>query len=170
MPRKWTTGNRALRHRAFDGINDFCLLYLKSNSSSQAVNDCRQFRDVFLSGIEICNIRYHFIGVSNSQLKKQSYWFVRARTLQDIDEKRKQLGDFSHITNIGKYVARVGLWFSATIPTGVSMLLFNMRVAPLYSTAVYDSLHKSGVSAEIPCFSGSISNSTNLSCCFYKYY
>jgi hypothetical protein len=120
MPLEWTQGHRALRHNAFNGINDFCLVYLKADLPSKYVNKCDRYNKMFESGIEICNIRYHLLGASNSQLREHSYWFVRATSHKEIHQKRQQLGDFSGITNVGKYVARLGLWFSKSNPAKVS--------------------------------------------------
>ncbi|CAF1034878.1 unnamed protein product [Rotaria sordida] len=71
--------------------------------------------------MEICNHRYYFFGVSNSQLREHSYWFIRAISLEEAHQKRQNLGDFSEITNIGKYVARLGLWFSKSDPSGIKL-------------------------------------------------
>ncbi|CAF1118346.1 unnamed protein product [Rotaria sordida] len=121
MPRERIQGHRALRHRIFTDIDDFCLVYFKPDKPGQYINQCRHYEMVLKSDIRICNIRYHFLGASNSQLREHSYWFVRAESFEEIDEKRKQLGDFSKITNVGKYVARLGLWFSKSIPTGITL-------------------------------------------------
>jgi hypothetical protein len=120
MPLELTQGHRALRHKAFNGIDDFCLVYLKPDSSAKYVSKCDRYKEVLESGIEICNYRYHLFGLSNSQLREHSYWFIRATSLEEIHQKRQLLGDFSEIYNIGKYVARLGLWFSKSDPTNVS--------------------------------------------------
>jgi hypothetical protein len=119
MPLELTQGHRALRHKAFNGVEDFCLVYFKPDPTKIFINECPHYKKVLESGIEICNHRYHLFGLSNSQLREHSYWFVRATSLEEIDRKRRLLGDFSEITNIGKYVARVGLWFSKSDPTNV---------------------------------------------------
>ncbi|CAF3141033.1 unnamed protein product [Rotaria sp. Silwood2] len=119
MPRERTQGHRALRHRIFNDVEDFCLVYFKPDKAGQYINQCRSYEMVLRSGIRICNIRYHLLGASNSQLREHSYWFVKAESYNEIDQKRKQLGDFSQITNVGKYVARLGLWFSKSTPTGI---------------------------------------------------
>ncbi|CAF1332700.1 unnamed protein product [Rotaria sp. Silwood1] len=134
MPLESTQGHRALRHKAFNGIHDFCLVYLKPDPPAKYVNKCNRFKNVFESGIEICNNRYHFFGVSNSQLREYSYWFIRATSLEEAHQKRKKLGEFSGITNTGKYVARLGLWFSKSNPSGIKLTYisdlqeFNSRV------------------------------------------
>ena len=123
MPLQWTQGHRALRHPAFNGCEDFCLVHFKSNPLRKYVNDCPRYHQVLKSGIKICNQQYHFFGVSNSQLRECSYWFIRANSIEESAQKRALLGDFTRITNIGKYVARLGLWFSKTDPTGVRSFL-----------------------------------------------
>jgi hypothetical protein len=120
MPLELTQGHRALRHKAFDGIEDFCLVYFKPEPSEKYVNKCTRYKEVLESGIEICNSHYHLFGLSNSQLRENGYWFIRATSLEEIHHKRQLLGDFSRIYNIGKYVARLGLWFSKSDPTNVS--------------------------------------------------
>ncbi|CAF4720264.1 unnamed protein product [Rotaria sp. Silwood1] len=121
MPRERTQGHRVLRHRIFTDVDEFCLVYFKPDKVGEYINQCRSYAMVLKSGIRICNIHYHFFGASNSQLREHSYWFVRAKSHEEIDQKRRQLGDFSKITNIGKYVARLGLWFSKSIPTGITL-------------------------------------------------
>lgn len=116
---QWTQGHRALRHPALNGIEHFCLVSFKPDPPNKYLRECPRYRQVLQSGIVICNYRYHFFGVSNSQLKDFSYWFIRANSLDEIDEKQKLLGDFNGIHNVGKYVARLGLWFSKSDPTRV---------------------------------------------------
>lgn len=124
MPREKTQGHRALRHRMFTDSDEFCLVYFKPDTDGQYVNKHKQYEAVLKSGIVICNMRYHFFGASNSQLREHSYWFIRADSQKDIDEKRNKLGDFSRIPNVGKYVSRLGLWFSKTLPTGVRIFYY----------------------------------------------
>jgi len=123
MPLEITQGHRALRHKAFNGPEDFCLVYLKPDSSDKYVNKCLRYKHIFENGISICNNQYYLFGLSNSQLREHSYWFIRATSSEEIHHKRQLLGDFSKINNIGKYVARLGLWFSKSNPTGVSYRL-----------------------------------------------
>lgn len=119
MPLEETQGHRALRHQAFNGDSDFCLVYLKPEPPAKYVNKCIRFNNIFKNGLEICNSRYLLFGASNSQFREHSYWFIRATSLEEVHQKRQLLGDFSNIYNIGKYVARLGLWFSKSIPTKV---------------------------------------------------
>ena len=116
---QWTQGHRALRHPAFNGSENFCLVHFKPDPPNRYVSQCERYQQVLQSGLMICNHQYHFFGVSNSQLREFSYWFIRANSLEEIDQKRKLLGDFNDIHNIGKYVARLGLWFSKSDPTRV---------------------------------------------------
>ncbi|CAF5149225.1 unnamed protein product, partial [Rotaria sp. Silwood1] len=108
-------------HQAFNGTKDFCLVYLKPDPSDKYINMCNRYRKVFESGIEICNNHYYFFGASNSQLRERSYWFIRARSLEDAHQKRQLLGDFCNNNNIGKYLARLGLWFTKSYPSGIKL-------------------------------------------------
>ncbi|CAM4813503.1 unnamed protein product [Rotaria magnacalcarata] len=134
MPLEATGGHRALRHKDFNGVNDFCLVYLKPDSGAKYIKKCDRYQRVFQSGIEICNNCYHAFGASNSQLRESSYWFIRAKSREEAHEKRQKFGDFSRINNVGKYVARLGLWFSTTHSTGIELTFvpdpkeFNNRV------------------------------------------
>ena len=123
MPKEKTQGHRALRHPHFRGADDFCLVHLKPDPPNKYLNPnpemIRYFRSLFQSGIELAGQRYHLFGTSTSQLKAHAYWFIRAASLAEIDEKRRQLGEFYRIDNLGTYVVRLGLWFSSTDPTGV---------------------------------------------------
>jgi hypothetical protein len=123
MPLQWTQGHRALRHPAFNGTEDFCLVHFKSNPLKKYITDCPRYHEVLKCGIKVCNQQYHFFGVSNSQVREFSYWFIRANSIEESTQKRAILGDFSGIHNVGKYVARFGLWFSKTDPTGVCSFL-----------------------------------------------
>ncbi|CAF3170689.1 unnamed protein product [Rotaria sp. Silwood2] len=112
MPIERIQGHRGLRHSAFNDVNDFCLVYFKSDKEGGYVNSNPYYEMVLKSGILLCNIRYHLFGASNSQLREHSYWFIKANSYKEVDDKRAQLGDFSEITNVGKYLARFGLWFN----------------------------------------------------------
>ncbi len=124
MPKEKTKGNRAMRHESFQGENNFCLVYLKPDPPeiylTSDIDALVYFQKIFETGIEIVRNRYHLFGSSNSQLKEHSFWFIKASTLEDIDQKRLQLGQLDKIENLGTYVARLGLWFSETSSTGVS--------------------------------------------------
>jgi hypothetical protein len=124
MPKKETKGNRVMRYESFQGEHNFCLVdlipdppekYLPNDSDLLAY-----FQNVFETGIELGRKRYHLFGSSSSQLKEHSFWFIKASTLEEIDQKRSQLGELNRIDNLGTYVARLGLWFSTSSPTNVS--------------------------------------------------
>ena len=123
MPMQWTQGHRALRHPAFNGSEDFCLVHFKANPLKKYITDGPRYHQVLKSGIRICNQQYHFFGASNSQLREFNYWFIRANSIEESAQKRTVLGDLSGIYNVGKYVARLGLWFTKTDPTRVCSLL-----------------------------------------------
>ena len=61
------------------------------------------------------------MGTSTSQMKEMSFWFIDLPpNLKDITDAHKELGDFSGIKNIATYIARIGLYFTATWPVHVS--------------------------------------------------
>lgn len=125
MEKEKTKGHRAMRHRSFDGVEDFCLVYLKPDPPNIYLNENSQlleyFREIFQIGLDLYGNRYHLFGSSNSQLKEHSFWFIKAFSLEDIHQKRQILGKFDQIRNLGTYVARLGLWFSKTDPSDVSL-------------------------------------------------
>lgn len=121
MPKEITEGHRAMRHESFQGVKNFCLVYLKPDRPDKYLTDNTDYvRKIFQSGIEFGGERFHLFGSSNSQIKDHSFWFVQAATLDDINQKRLQLGQLNQIDNLGTYVARLGLWFSTSSPTDVS--------------------------------------------------
>lgn len=124
MPKEKIQGHRAIRHESFQGENNFCLVYLKADPPEIYLSDnpdaLAYFEKIFESGIEFGRNCYHLFGASNSQLKEHSFWFIRASSLDDIEQKRLKLGQLNQINNLGTYVARLGLWFSKSFPTGVS--------------------------------------------------
>lgn len=124
MPYERIIGNRVLRHPDFNVINDFCLVYFKADKDDGCIKSSLYYEMVLKSGIILCNRRYHLFGASNSQLRQHSYWFIRADSYKEVDEKRAKLGNFSEITNVGKYITRLGLWFSKTLPSKVRIVFF----------------------------------------------
>jgi hypothetical protein len=124
MPKKETKGNRVMRHELFQGEHNFCLVDLIPDPPEKYLtNDAdalEYFQKVFKTGIELGRNRYHLFGSSSSQLKEHSFWFIKASTLDEIDQKRSELGQLDRIDNLGTYAARLGLWFSTTSPTNVS--------------------------------------------------
>jgi hypothetical protein len=125
MPKEKRRPCRAFCHPAFNGIDDFCLVYLKPDPPAQYLNDHRDIIDYFRmrirNGISLAGQQYHLMGASNSQMKEHSYWFVHETSLDAVQQKRAQLGRFDQIRNLGTYVARVGLWFTQTDCTEVSL-------------------------------------------------
>ena len=122
MPKEEDTiGHRAMRHKAFGGSKNFCIVYLKPDPPDFYLNeDTGHFRHVFTNGIDIGRDRFHLFGSSNSQIKEHAFWFIKASSLMDVQQKRAQLGELNQIDNLGTYAARLGLWFSKSSSTGVS--------------------------------------------------
>lgn len=145
MPFEATTGNRALRCPSLGGVENFCLVYFKPHPATKFINKCRNYLEALKNGVEICHQRYFFFGCSNSQLKSHSYWFYRANNQDEIQQKREELGDFSDIKNVGKYVSRLGLWFTTTKSTDVSSIKLKFMIvalrklifSPLQITLIY---------------------------------
>jgi hypothetical protein len=137
MPKEKTKGHRAMRHSLFNGVNDFCLVYLKPDPPNIYLNENQQlleyFQEIFQTGFQLNENHYHLFGTSNSQLKEHSFWFIKAISLEDIHSKRQLLGEFDRIKNLGTYVSRLGLWFSKTDPTDVSLNNDESRAGQLNS-------------------------------------
>ncbi|CAF1212000.1 unnamed protein product [Adineta ricciae] len=125
MPKEKSKGHRIIRHPHFQGIDEFCLVYIKPDPPNIYLNDNYQlieyFQDLFEQGIDLNGVKYHLFGSSNSQLKEHSFWFIKASSLDEIHRKRQVLGQLDQIRNLGTYVARLGLWFSKTDPTNIQL-------------------------------------------------
>lgn len=109
------------------GVENFCLVYFRSKEDGSYVTRHPDYLNVFEKGVEICGHRYFLLGASNSQLKSHSYWFYRGKSADDVEQKRREFGDFSRITNVGKYVSRLGLWFTTSKATGVGSSTLDHR-------------------------------------------
>ena len=68
-------------------------------------------------GIEFCGRHYEFLAMSNSQLRDHACWLFAPLSAPALDasEIRRWMGDFSGITNVAKYAARMGQCFSSTV-------------------------------------------------------
>ncbi|CAF2924367.1 unnamed protein product [Rotaria sp. Silwood2] len=126
LPKEKTEGHRAMRHESFQSENNFCLVYLKSDPSDKYLNDntdvLAYFQTIFECGIVFGGNHYHLFGSSNSQLKEHSFWFIKASTLDDIDQKRLQLGQLNQIENLSTYITGLDLWFSRSSSTGIKLI------------------------------------------------
>lgn len=74
--------------------------------------------DPMTKGIYISTRKYEFLAWSNSQLRDHGVWMY-AKDLKGITSAdiRKWMGDFSHIHNVPKCMARMGQCFSQTVDT-----------------------------------------------------
>jgi hypothetical protein len=63
------------------------------------------------SGVTLNEVRYHFYGHSNSQLKSRTC-FLYAASKADISSKVESLGDFTKMKTVAKKAKRIGLLFS----------------------------------------------------------
>ncbi|KAJ3137940.1 Interferon-induced helicase C domain-containing protein 1 [Physocladia obscura] len=57
--------------------------------------------------------KFQFLGCSASQLRNYSCWFSNL----DVDALRSSIGELDQIKTPGKYLARLGLSFSSSVPT-----------------------------------------------------
>ena len=69
--------------------------------------------DWFVIGFAV----YEFLAMSNSQLRDHACWLFAPLSAPALDasEIRRWMGDFSGITNVAKYAARMGQCFSSTV-------------------------------------------------------
>lgn len=84
------------------------------------------------NGIRIGNRQYEFLAWSNSQLRDHSVWMY-AKDSNGITSVsiRKWMGEFSHIHNVPKYMARMGQCFSQTVDTiSVPLEPWSVRTVP----------------------------------------
>ncbi|CAF1643998.1 unnamed protein product [Rotaria sp. Silwood1] len=116
-------GNRALRMKQFGGEDMFLLVHIREEDN-QALKDFdisikRRLKSKMMHGIKAMGRTYRLFGTSTSQLKEMSFWFAAIED-RPIEKAWEELGDFSLINNVAKYVARIGLYFSTSHATGVS--------------------------------------------------
>lgn len=114
--------NRVLREFGPDNFirvhfrdEDFLKLSIVKNNSS--IDNLLEVgvRGCLDNGIRIGGRRFEFLAMSSSQLRGHGCWFVDEKL--GADRIRKWLGTFDGISNIAKYVARLGQSFSASKPT-----------------------------------------------------
>lgn len=72
-------------------------------------------------GITLMGKEYRYIGASTGQMKEKAFWFIDLpANIKTIDDVYSRLGKFDEIKNIATYIARIGQYFSRTLPVGVS--------------------------------------------------
>ena len=73
-------------------------------------------------GIKSMGRTYIYIGSSTGQMKEMAFWFIDLPSdIKDVSQARALLGKLDEIKNIATYIARVGQYFSRTLPIGVSV-------------------------------------------------
>lgn len=73
-------------------------------------------------GITLMSKNYRYIGASTGQMKEKAFWFIDLPSnIKSIEDAHARLGEFHQIKNIATYIARVGQYFSRTLPVGVSV-------------------------------------------------
>lgn len=114
-------GNRVLRN--FDSEYSLRVSFRDDNMSKLSFNAMYADDGVLDSAItrpmtrsiHIGSRQYDFLAWSNSQIRDHGVWMYardsKGKTAVDI---RKWMGDFSHIRNVPKYMARMGQCFSQT--------------------------------------------------------
>ena len=124
------TSNRILREysRLLDHFlrvsftdEDHNKLIIREGESMQAITD--HFRGVLRDGVIVGGRKFEFLGMSCSQMREHSCWFFAKATDPETGEEttadkiRDKMGDFSGISVVAKYAARMGQCFSSTIST-----------------------------------------------------
>ena len=67
------------------------------------------------NGICIGSRNYEFLGWSNSQIRDHGVWmYAKDKNDETAADIRKWMGNFSHIHDVPKYMARMGQCFSQT--------------------------------------------------------
>ncbi|XP_022809817.1 uncharacterized protein LOC111346816 [Stylophora pistillata] len=70
-------------------------------------------------GLVIAGQWFQFLGSSNSQLRNHSCWFVGLNSLPEViplpEDIRRWMGDFTNITCVASYMARMGQCFSTSL-------------------------------------------------------
>ncbi len=117
-----TIGNRALRMPQFGGEDNFLLIRIREEDNEklkdfdQSIK--RRLKSKMLHGVKVLGKTYRLFGTSSSQLREMSFWFIDIGH-KPIEQAWKEWGDFSGITNVANYVARIGLYFTTSYTTGV---------------------------------------------------
>uniref|UniRef100_T1E1M1 RNA-dependent RNA polymerase n=1 Tax=Cupiennius salei TaxID=6928 RepID=T1E1M1_CUPSA len=114
-------GNRVLRN--YDSEYALRVSFRDDNMSRMSFN--AQYADSSVldmcikrpmrSGIRIGSRKYEFLAWSNSQIRDHGVWlYARDQKGNTSANIRQWMGDFSHIRNVPKYMARMGQCFSQT--------------------------------------------------------
>ena len=95
---------------------------LKVGSVKNPLTEIKEFiKSTLSNGIDVAGRHYEFLAMSNSQLRECSCWLFAPEErpggviTRDI---HTWMGDFSAITNVAKYAARMGQCFSCTTTSG----------------------------------------------------
>lgn len=82
----------------------------------------QRLKDAMNKGITSMGRNYVYIGSSTGQMKEMAFWFIDLPSdIKHASEARDLLGEFDEIKTIATYIARVGQYFSRTLPVGVSI-------------------------------------------------
>ncbi|WBW71310.1 RNA-directed RNA polymerase Rdp1 [Schizosaccharomyces osmophilus] len=65
-------------------------------------------------GVKVGNRVYEFLAFGNSQLREHGAFFFASTPDKNVEQIREDMGDFSEISSVPKYAARMGQCFSTT--------------------------------------------------------
>ncbi|CAF0879967.1 unnamed protein product [Adineta ricciae] len=121
-------GNRALRLR---GANRYIRVNIRDEDGEELENITDHIRQrlkskMLTDGIKCMNQTYYLVGSSTSQSKNHSYWFTTLSSQETIEKIQAEFGNFTQIDNLATYAARIGQYFSTSIPTGIRLKYVDM--------------------------------------------
>ena len=77
-----------------------------------------RYEDALMNFIEIENKKYRFVVCTNSQMRSQKAYFIRAETFEEILQLRKRIiPDPENFTSVAKYISRIGIYGTSTTYT-----------------------------------------------------
>ena len=104
------------RNRILDryGMENFLIVNFKLTLKSSIV------RNILQRGVRINGSEYQFLGCSSSGLKERTCYMYRG-SVSDVDRVLAECGSFYSIKSKSALLKRIGLLFSAAIPTGIEI-------------------------------------------------
>jgi RNA-dependent RNA polymerase len=122
LPVKPMRGNRILREKKLFGPNEnFCRVLLRDIDFGAAREEfikgnTKWIKDLIVGKEHLCigGQQFQFLLFSNSQLKDRSFWFHSPYLGCTAENIRQWMGDCSHETCIGTYIARKALTLTST--------------------------------------------------------
>ena len=96
------------------GEDKFLIVKFKQNLSSDIV------RTVLQKGVGISNCEYQFLGCSSSGLKERTCYLYKG-SVSEVNLVLAECGSFLSIKSKSALLKRIGLLFSAAVPTGIDI-------------------------------------------------